>query len=405
MTSTSAPARTGLRRLLWGRGVSAVGDGLWFTIWALYFTRVLGLAPATVGLGMAAAGAVGLGVAVPVGALADRLDPRRPLVVLVLVRAAVMAAYLLVGAVPAVLVVPVFLAVTVVFVALADGGSAVRTVLVVALVAEPAARVRALAGQRVAQHVGYAAGAGLGALVLAVDDPAAYRVAVIANAVTFLVLAVLVPPVPARPDRPAAPRQGLRAVLRDRPYCALVGVTAALSLCWAMLSTGLPLWLAGHTRLPVALSGAVVVLSSVGIALLQVPAGRLARTPRQAARTATASGVVLAAACLLLAGTAGGTGAVAAAAVVAAGVLHLAGEVGYVAAAWALSLGYMPEEDRGAYQGAAQAATATTQMVGPGLFTLALDGLGAGGWLLVAAVFLAAGATVPPAARWAARTR
>lgn len=399
MTPTNAPARAGLRRLLYGRGISAVGDGLWFTIWALYFTRVLGLAPTTVGLGMAAAGAVGLTVAVPVGALADRVDPRRLLVVLVLVRAAAMGAYLLVGTVPA------FLVVTVVFVALADGGSAVRTVLVTALVAEPAARVRALAGQRVAQHVGYAAGAGLGALVLAVDDPAAYRVAVVANAVTFLVLAVLVPPVPRPPERPAAPRQGLRAVLRDRPYCALVGVTAVLSLCWAMLSTGLPLWLAGHTRLPVALSGAVVVLSSVGIALLQVPAGRLARTPPQAARTAAASGVVLAAACLLLATTDGGAGALAAAAVVVAGVLHLAGEVGYVAAAWALSLGYMREQDRGAYQGAAEAATATTQMVGPGLFTLALDGLGAGGWLLVAAVFLAAGAAVPPAARWAARTR
>ena len=33
----------GLRVLLWGRGVSALGDGLWFTTWALFFTRVLGL--------------------------------------------------------------------------------------------------------------------------------------------------------------------------------------------------------------------------------------------------------------------------------------------------------------------------------------------------------------------------
>src|SRR3954470_14502731 len=146
-----------LRRLLYGRGVSAVGDGLWFTIWALYFTRVLGLAPATVGIGMAVAGAVGLTAAVPVGALAARHDPRRLLVVLVVVRAAAMAGYLLVGTVPA------FLVVTVVFVALADGGTAVRTTLVAALVTEPAARVRALAAQRVAQHVGYAAGAGLGA--------------------------------------------------------------------------------------------------------------------------------------------------------------------------------------------------------------------------------------------------
>jgi hypothetical protein len=44
-------------------------------------------------------------------------------------------------------------------------------------------------------------------------------------------------------------------------------------------------------------------------------------------------------------------------------------------------------------------------MVGPGLFTLALDGWGTGGWVLVAGIFLAAGCAVPGAARWAARTR
>src|SRR5690349_10021592 len=119
---------TGLRRLLYGRAVSAVGDGLWFTIWALYFTRVLGLTPATVGIGMAVAGAAGLAAAAPIGALADRVDPRRLLVALTLVRAAAMAGYLLVQTVPA------FLVVTVVFTALANGGTAVRTVLVAALV-------------------------------------------------------------------------------------------------------------------------------------------------------------------------------------------------------------------------------------------------------------------------------
>src|SRR5690349_4670451 len=169
----------GLRRLLWGRGVSAVGDGLWFTTWALYLTRVLGHSPATVGLGMAVAGAVGLAATAPIGALADRLDARRLLVALTTVRAAAMCGYLLAAPLP------VFLLVTVVFVALANGGSAVRTALVAGLVADPAARVRALAGQRVAQHAGYAVGAAAGALVLTLDSPAGYRLAITANVVTF----------------------------------------------------------------------------------------------------------------------------------------------------------------------------------------------------------------------------
>ncbi|MGW5718450.1 MFS transporter [Amycolatopsis sp. NPDC003865] len=388
-----------MRSLLWGRGVSALGDGLWFTIWALYFTRILGLPVVTVGAGMAVASAVGMAAAVPLGAFADRAGPRAVLVAVTLVRAAAMAGYLAVDGTAS------FLAVTVPFTALATGGTAIRTALVTGLVADPARRLRVLAQQRVAQHVGYAAGAGLGALVLTADAPWAYTLAIAGNALSFLVLAGTTLLVPAPAAVPAARRAGARAVLRDRPYLCVAGVTAVLSLCWAMLSAGLPLWLAGSTRLPLGLGGVVVVLSSVGIAVFQVPFARFGRTARQAARTAVVSGVVLAASCLLLATTAGGGGAAAVTVVVLAAVLHVVGELSYVAANWGLSVRLMREEAKGAYQGASEAATATVQMVGPGVFTLAVGGLGALGWVLVAVVFLVAVAPLPRLTRWALRTR
>ncbi|MFI9010242.1 MFS transporter [Actinosynnema sp. NPDC053489] len=392
----------GLRVLLWGRGVSALGDGLWFTTWALFFTRVLGLPPTAVGVGMAVAGAAGLVAAVPLGALADRFDPRPVLVAITVVRGLAMASYLAVDGTWS------FLAATVTFTAPANGGNAVRTALITGLVPDNAARVRALARQRVAQHVGYAVGAGLGALVLAADDPSAYALAITGNAVTFGVLAVSVLAV-GKPSTGPTPRA--RVMLRDRPYLAVVATTSVLSLCWAMLSTGLPLWLSRSTHLPLALGGAVVVLSSAGIAVFQVPFARFARTPAQAARTAVRSGVVLAASCALLATTAGGSGATGIALVVAAAVLHVVGELGYVAANWGLSVGLMRDDARGAYQGVNEAATATVQLFGPAVFTVAVGGSGvvggsgAGGWLAVAAVFLAAVAPVPALTAWAARTR
>ncbi|MBE8522138.1 MFS transporter [Amycolatopsis sp. H6(2020)] len=387
----------GLRSLLWGRGVSALGDGLWFTIWALYLTRIAGLPPVTVGAGLAVASAVGMAAAVPLGAFADRAGARPVLVVLTLVRAAAMAGYLAVDGTWS------FLAVTVPFTALAAGGTAVRTALVTALVTEPAERVRVLAQQRVAQHVGYAAGAGLGALVLTADARWAYTLAIAGNAVSFLVLAgaTLLVPAPAR----TAGKTGTRAVLKDRPYLCVTAATAVLSLCWAMLSAGLPLWLSGWTHLPLGLGGVVVVISSVGIAVFQVPFARFARTAGQAARTAVVSGMVLAGSCALLATTSGGSGAAAVAVVGLAAVLHVVGELAYVAANWGLSVRLMREDAKGAYQGATEAATATVQMVGPGVFTLAVGGLGGVGWLLVAAVFLAAVAPVPALTRWAIRTR
>ncbi|MEV1116489.1 MFS transporter [Actinosynnema sp. NPDC049800] len=387
----------GLGVLLWGRGVSALGDGLWFTTWALFFTRVLGLPLVAVGVGMAVAGAAGLLAAVPVGALADRFDPRSVLVVITLVRACAMASYLVVDGTWS------FLVATVAFTAPANGGNAVRTALIAGLVTDNAARVRALARQRVAQHVGYAIGAGLGALVLTADSHSAYALAITGNALTFGVLAVTTLAV--RKPSPVGATPRARVVLGDRPYLAVVATTSVLSLCWAMLSTGLPLWLSRSTDLPLALSGVVVVVSSVGIAVFQVPFARFARTPDQAARTAVRSGVALAASCALLATTAGGSGAAVVAVVVAAAALHVVGELGYVAANWGLSVSLMRDDARGAYQGVNEAATATVQLFGPAVLTFALGGFGAGGWLAVGVIFLVAVAPVPALTRWATRTR
>src|SRR4051812_789764 len=120
----TAPAAGGLTRLLWGRGVSALGDGLWFTIWAVYLTHVVHLPTGIVGVGMGAAGACGMVAAVPLGALADRFGARGVLVTVTVVRAVAMACYLLVHGPWS------FVAVTVAFTALANGGTAVRTALV-----------------------------------------------------------------------------------------------------------------------------------------------------------------------------------------------------------------------------------------------------------------------------------
>jgi MFS family permease len=390
----------GLKRLLWGRAISASGDGLWFTIWALYFTRVLHLSPATVGLGMAVASGAGLVAAIPLGAMADRFDARTILVAVTVVRGAAMACYALVHG-------PwTFVLVTVVFTAPANGATAVRTALVARLVSGTDARVKALAQQRVAQHAGYALGAGAGAVVLAADQLSAYFLAIIANAITFAALAVLTATVAPPRDRPATgPRPSIRLVLRDRPYLAVVGMTSVLSLCWAMLSTGLPLWIANSTRLPLALSGIVVVISSVGIAGLQIFVTRFTGTTSRAARTTAGAGAFLAVACVLLATTAGGSGAAAIAVVTVAALFHVTGELGYVGGSWGLSVELMREDARGAYQGASEAATATVQMFAPAVFTLVLTAFAARGWLLIAAVFLACSTPVPALARWAVRTR
>ncbi|MER6926278.1 MFS transporter, partial [Streptomyces spiralis] len=55
---------------------NSVGDGAYYVTSALYFTHVVGLAPARVGLGLTVAWAVGSLVGVPLGRVADRRGPR-----------------------------------------------------------------------------------------------------------------------------------------------------------------------------------------------------------------------------------------------------------------------------------------------------------------------------------------
>src|SRR3546814_20003215 len=55
----------------------AVGDGTFMTGSAVFFTQVVGLSAAQVGLGLTIAGVAGFLAALPMGKLVDRFGPRR----------------------------------------------------------------------------------------------------------------------------------------------------------------------------------------------------------------------------------------------------------------------------------------------------------------------------------------
>src|SRR3712207_1498563 len=55
----------------------AVGDGTFMTASAVFFTQVVGLTAAQVGVGITVAGVAAFPAAVPAGKLADRVGPQR----------------------------------------------------------------------------------------------------------------------------------------------------------------------------------------------------------------------------------------------------------------------------------------------------------------------------------------
>src|SRR3954466_422496 len=191
-----------IRRLAWGAFVTNLGNGAWFTAWALYLTHRLD--PGTVGAGMGIAAAVGLVLATPLGHLADRPGPGGPAAASLGVRGLGSLAFLGVHSFATLLLAACLT------VGLSDGG--VRGALVAGLAED---RLSAMARLRAYNHAGTALGAVLGGVVIAADR--GYGALIVFNAATFWAYAAVVLSVS------PVPRSAVRGltVVRDAPYVSL----------------------------------------------------------------------------------------------------------------------------------------------------------------------------------------
>jgi hypothetical protein len=385
-----------LSRLAAGTLISAIGNGAWYTSWAIFLTRWIGLSPAVVGLGMTVAGACGVAAATPLGWIADRVGAREMFAGLLALQGLSAGAYVLVHGTASFLVVSCLAQIA------GSGTGGPRNALVLGL-CDHEGRLEALGRLRAISHIGWALGAIAGGAVISIATEPAYLALLALNGGTYLVYALLVCSVP-RVEVPVRTRLALR-VVRDAPYMSLAGLMGVLALCWAMLSSGLPLWVTLHTHAPRAISAVVVLISSVGIAAFQVRVSRGITAPRTAATGTLMSGCALAASCLLFALTAGGSGPTVIALMVAAAGLHLAGELLFVASSWGLSVPLMPPDAPGEYQGVFATGEAVALMAAPALMTTLLAGWGQPGWIALAVIFLVPGVAAVPVTRWALRTR
>jgi hypothetical protein len=283
------------------------------------------------------------------------------------------------------------------------GAIGVRQALALSLAGGPG-ELGTLAVVRVANSSGFALGSAVGAAAIALDTRSAYAAIALVNAATFLVYAATVASLPsARPGTTRAMRAG--AALRDLPYLTLAAISGVLALCWGMLSSGVPLWVARHTHAPLWISAAIVFINALTIAALQIPVTRRVASPLDGARAARNAGTALALACVLLALTSGRGGALVFCLLLGAAAIHVTGELLFVAAAWRLSVDLMPAHAPGEYQGVFATGQATAQMLAPAVMTTLVVGWGAPGWIALGALFTLGTLPASAATRWAIRTR
>lgn len=388
------------RRLAAAQLSNSVGDGAYYVCSALYFTRVVGLSPAQIGLGLTIAWAIGSVAGVPLGALADRRGPRGTSVVLAVATAASVCSFLVIRSFWA------LLAAVVVYATAQCGLAAARQALLAGLVA-PGERTGVLAHLQAVLNGGLAVGAALGGLALGIGTERAYLAVFALDAVAFLLCAgvlLRLPAVAPTADRNAGePRL---AVLRDRPYALVTLLNAILLLRMPLLSLAIPLWIVERTQAPGWLVSALFVLNTVAVMLFQVRTARPVTDLDSARRAVRVSGLVMAASCAVFAVSAlPRAGWAAAALLVAGAVLQVDAEMRQSAGSWQIGFELAPAERMGQYQGFFGTGVPVARTLGPLVLTSLLLLWGIPGWLFLGALLLAASYAMGPAVRRAGASR
>ncbi|MFF8972930.1 MFS transporter [Streptomyces sp. NPDC014995] len=383
--------------------VNSLGNGLYFPLGVLYFTRIVGLDTTAVGLGMTGAGLVGVAAGVPAGRAADRWGSRRVAALLWAGTGVATAGYVLVHSYTG------FLLAVVCATGLQMASRGVQGALY-ADVLPAATRVEARAYLRMVTNVGMGVGGVFGAVALQLDTRGAYVAVIVLNAVSFAGPALLIPGLPLaahaldRPplaaDAPAADRW--RAV-RDLPFLAVTVLNAVLVVQYTLSEVGLPLWIVERTEAPRWTAALLMIVNCVLVALLQVPVARRFSQVPAAVRAMRWSGLLLAAACAVYALSAGLSPVWAVLALTAGAVVHVLAEVLSAAGGWTLGYALADSRAHGVYQGVFGAGMSAGMMAGPALVTVTAIRHGSAGWAVLGVLFAVAGLAMGPVVRWAGR--
>jgi MFS family permease len=373
------------RRLLAASFADALGTGLFLPLSVIYLTRIVGLSPTRVGLGLAIAGFLAIAAGPLSGTLLGRFDARRVVLGCFAASALGFAAYTAVNSFAT------FLGVAI-LVQFASRMERPATAVLALGVTPRSRQVDALAWQYSLRNLGYGIGGLLAALALLAHGKTPFVVLLGANAVSYVVAGLLVLQLPAvrPPEHLEGDAAGYREVIRDRAYMGLALLNVIMALHDSLLIVAMPLWIVTHTRAPLALSGLLFALNTVLVVLLQVRVTRNVAARGGLARSYRTAAVSFVVACGAFA-LAGGAPALVAIVllVIALGALTRA-ELASSAGEWLLSVELPPARLRERYLSVFKTSMAVQQAAGPVLVTGVLTHWGRLGWLALA-LLLAAG--------------
>ena len=383
--------------------LSAFATGSFLTGTAVFFTQIVGLTGAQVGLGLSISAAVALVLQLPMGRVADHLGAKQVWLWASALEAALYFCWPAIGGLGA------FIAMLSVLAVVETAGRNGRNVYRIAVFTRET-RVRAMAFQRAARNVGYTLGAGAGGVALGIGTDWAILAIPLLTGVLLVVNAVMIaltlPPI----ERPAHAESAVEDVLRGAPaawrnrgFVVLAACNGALSSNQVLLNVVVPLWLVERTDAPQTLLAWLFGTNTVLAVLLQVRASRVADSVDGSLRAVRLSGWAFVISCLVLAVTHDTVGWVSIVLIWAGHVTITGAELWQSAADWGLTSELSDHRRLGDYQGVWGLGYQIEPIVFPALYTFLALQWGTPGWAVIAVIGVAAAAIAHPAARAAQR--
>lgn len=365
------------------QGLSAIADGAVLTTVVLYFSVHVGIAESQVGLVLAAAAAVSLALAAPLGRMADRIGLRRSAVAYSLAVAVALVGYALAHSLWAYAVAGILFGV-------ARSGIAATIQAIVAAQSIPEQRVPARARLHTLLNAGFGLGSVVGAAALALARPELFVALFAAGAATAVVCATMFARLRIGGTAPCEVRGDRRGAFRDRRLLTVTGLNGSMLLTMPILSVLLPVWLVTRTAAPAWVAAVGFGLNTALVFLLQSRWSARVRTDANASRSALIAGATIASACVVFAMLPYRGAALATVLTLAAVFVLSAGEVAAGPAAWHLALRDTPADRQGECQAVFGMSFSLARILGPLVALPLIIALGSAGWLVIAGTVLAA---------------
>ena len=379
----------------------ALGEGTFMTGSAVFFTQIVGLTAAQVGLGLTFAGVASFVAALPMGKLVDRFGPRKMWAVSAAGQAAMFCVW------PFITDFRGYVAMAVGMEVIGALGNAAHGAYTIDAL-PPGERVRSRAYMYSALNAGFTLGSMVGGVALAFHSNHVLHALPWFTAGMFLVNALAIGRLPKASHDQRTPEDRKVKVpgpgpLRNPGWLLTEFFGGVFWTNQVLLNIVIPLWLVEETDAPRVLLAFLFGTNTVMCIFLPMAAARGVEDLSTALRATRISASFFVLSCLITLATHDTVGWLTIALVWLGHVTVTGAELYLSAASWCFEAELMDPRQRGAYQGASELSGTLGRVWAPALYTFLAMNWGTTGWLLIAGIVVLATVGIHPSTRMAHR--